>query len=86
MKQVEILANFEREINKLDDVISKPSTDDSLYWLNQGVYKFCKTRFNGNLPHLTSYEQNEKRSDKSLRYLPGRYESRSIQRSILGAF
>lgn len=62
MKQVEILANFEREINKLDDVISKPSTDDSLYWLNQAVYKFCKTRFNGNLPHLTSYEQNEKRT------------------------
>ena len=62
MKQVEILANFEREINKLDDVISKPSTDDSLYWINQAIVKFVKERFNGNAPKRTSYEQNEKRT------------------------
>ena len=50
MKYVKILESFEREINKLDDQINKPATDDSLYWLNQAVYKFVKTRFNGANP------------------------------------
>lgn len=62
MKNVNILISFEREINKLDDTIEKPLTDDSLYWLNQAVSKFIKTRFNGSAPHYTSYEQNEKRT------------------------
>ena len=62
MKNVNILISFEREINKLDDTIEKPLTDDSLYWLNQEVSKFIKTRFNGSAPHYTSYEQNEKRT------------------------
>ena len=62
MKNVNILISFEREINKLDDTIEKPLTDDSLYWLNQAVSKFIKTRFNGSAPHCTSYEQNEKRT------------------------
>lgn len=63
MKYVKILESFEREINKLDDQINKPATDDSLYWLNQAVYKFVKTRFNGaNPPHYTAYEQNELRA------------------------
>lgn len=62
MTNIEILAAFEREINKLDDAINKPSTDDSLYWLNQAKAKLCKQRFNGNAPHYTSYEQNEKRT------------------------
>lgn len=62
MKYIEILANFEREINELDNTFTKPATEDSLYWINQAVVKFVKLRFNGNLPHLTSYEQNEKRT------------------------
>ena len=62
MKRLNILAAFELEINKLDDAINKPVTDDSLYWLNQAVSKFVKERFNGNAPHYTSYEQNEKRT------------------------
>lgn len=62
MTNIQILAAFEREINQIDDVLNKPATDDSLYWLNQAIYKFCKTRFNGNAPHFTSYEQNEKRT------------------------
>lgn len=61
MKKIEILAAFEREINKLDDNLSKPVTDDSVYWINQAISKFSKERFNGNAPHRTSYEQNEKR-------------------------
>ena len=62
MTNIQILAAFEREINQIDDTLNKPATDDSLYWLNQAVYKFSKTRFNGNAPHFTSYEQNEKRT------------------------
>lgn len=62
MKGVDILAAFELEINKLDDAINKPATDDSLYWINQAVVKFVKDRFNGNAPKRTSYEQNEKRT------------------------
>jgi len=61
MTYIEILTNFEREINKIDDVIGKPATDDSLFWLNQAVAKFVKLRFNGDLLHRTSYEQNDKR-------------------------
>ena len=62
MKGVDILAAFELEINKIDDALNKPATDDSLYWLNQAIFKFVKERFNGNVPKRTSYEQNEKRT------------------------
>lgn len=62
MKRLELLAAFELEINKLDDAVNKPVTDDSLYWINQAILKFVKERFNGNAPHYTSYEQNEKRT------------------------
>lgn len=62
MKRLQILAAFELEVNKLDDAINKPVTDDSLYWINQAALKFAKERFNGNAPHYTSYEQNEKRT------------------------
>jgi len=34
MKNIKIIENFEREINKLDDVVNKPTTEDSLFWLN----------------------------------------------------
>lgn len=61
MTYINIVANFEKEINKIDDQINKPKTDDSLYWLNQAVQKFCKVRFNRDFVHYTSYEQNEKR-------------------------
>lgn len=56
MRGVDILASFELEINKIDDVKEKPLTDDSLYWLNQAIVKFVKDRFNGNAPKRTSYE------------------------------
>jgi len=61
MKYLDILIGFEREINKLDDTINKPATDDSLYWLNQAVSKFCKLRTNGDFIHQTGYEETEKR-------------------------
>lgn len=62
MRGVDILEAYELEINKLDDTIDKPVTDDSLYWINQATVKFAKDRFNGNAPKRTSYEQNEKRT------------------------
>lgn len=62
MRCIDLIAAFELEINKLDDALDKPVTDDSIYWINQAVIKFVKERFNGNLPHRTSYEQNEKRT------------------------
>ena len=62
MRAIDILASFELEINKLNDAINKPLTDDSLYWINQAIMKFVKDRFNGNAPKRTSYEQNEKRT------------------------
>lgn len=61
MKNIEILTSFETEINLLDNELDKPSTDDSLYWLNQATNKFVKTRFNGDQTHHTGYEQTEKR-------------------------
>lgn len=74
MKYIDILANFEREIGLLDNSVDKPSTDDSLFWLNQAVAKFYKQRFNGDFVHNTSYEQTEKRREdlinlyKSIQY------------------
>ncbi len=61
MTFINILTSFEREINKFHDAVDKPSTDDSLFWLNQSVAKFVKLRFNSDPVHSTSYEQNEKR-------------------------
>lgn len=61
MTNIKIIESFELEIDKLDNAIEKPSTDDSLYWLNQAVGKFTKLRFNGDFIHGTGYEQNEKR-------------------------
>ena len=69
MKGVDILAAFELEINKINNALEKPLTDDSLYWLNQAVVKFVKDRFNGNAPKRTSYEQNEKRTRDLIKLL-----------------
>ena len=62
LRCIDLIASFELEINKLDDALEKPVTDDSVYWINQAVMKFVKDRFNGNAPKRTSYEQNEKRT------------------------
>lgn len=61
MKRIDILASFETEIDKLNNEIEKPATDDSLFWLNQAANKFVKLRFNGDPVHKTGYEQTEKR-------------------------
>lgn len=63
MTNIEVIANFEREINKLDDAANKPATEDSLFWLNQAIAKFIKLRTNGDFIHKTGYEQTEKRRE-----------------------
>ena len=63
MTKIEIVANFEREINKIDDAVNKPATEDSLFWLNQAIAKFVKLRFNGDFVHNTGYEETEKRRE-----------------------
>ena len=67
MRTVDLIAAFELEINKLDNSLQKPVTDDSLFWINQAVIKFVKDRFNGNPPKKTSYEQNEQRTRDLIR-------------------
>ena len=67
MKNYQLIAAFELEINKLDNALQKPVTDDSLFWINQAIIKFVKDRFNGNPPKRTSYEQNEKRTRDLIR-------------------
>lgn len=60
MRYIDILEAFETEIGVINKT-EKPLTTDSLFWLNQAVDKFVKLRFNTDLVHRTSYEQNEKR-------------------------
>lgn len=63
MRYIDILTAFETEINKINDVVNKPATDDSLFWLNQAVAKFVKQRFNGDQINNLGYEQTEKRRE-----------------------
>lgn len=72
MRYIDILTAFEMEINKIDDTLNKPLVDDSLYWLNQAVLKFCKIRFSGSEPSVTSYEQTEKRTVDLLNLYTGK--------------
>ena len=62
MKNYQLIGAFELEINKLNNSLEKPLTDDSLFWINQAVVKFTKERFNGAPPRGTSYEETEKRA------------------------
>lgn len=63
MKYIELQYAFELEAANLDaPVTAKLRSADILYWLNQGVDKFIKTRYNGTNPKLTSFEQDEKRA------------------------
>lgn len=62
MKYIELQYAFEVEAASIDSMDNKVDSQDILYWLNQGVYKFIKTRYNGNNFLRTSFEQDEKRS------------------------
>ena len=87
MKALNILESFELEINKLDDSLNKPVTDDSIYWINQAVLKFVKERFNGNAPHYTSFEQNEKRTRDLIKlYKTKKYDLSSASPEVHSTF
>ncbi|UWG05933.1 MAG: hypothetical protein [Bacteriophage sp.] len=45
MKYIALQEAFELEINKLDDNLSKPTTNTTEYFLNAGLDKFWKTRY-----------------------------------------
>lgn len=53
---------FERELNVVND-LQKPMSDTVMYWLNQAVLKFVKTRYSGTNAKTTAFEQNQKRID-----------------------
>lgn len=82
MTYIEILVAFETEINKINDSVNKPATDDSLFWLNQAVAKFVKQRFSGDLTKNLSYEQTEKRRQDLINLLETRiYDSSQFKYS-----
>lgn len=63
MKYIELQYAFELEAANIDAPLEgKIGSEDIKYWLNQGVDKFIKTRYNGSNPKLTSFEQDEKRA------------------------
>ena len=80
MTNIEILTAFETEINQLNNELTKPSTDDSLFWLNQSVNKFVKIRFNGDFIHREGYEQTEKRRNDLIKlFKTVTYDDEDIQ-------
>ena len=63
MKNIELLESFELELNKLDDNLTKPTTNTTEYFLNAGLDKFWKTRYSQNNPKVRGFEQIQKRID-----------------------
>ena len=63
MRYIDLQVAFELEINKLDDGLNKPKSDDIEYWLNVGLDKFVKTRYSGVNTKGESFEQSQKRID-----------------------
>ena len=63
MKYIELQEAFERELNKLDDGLTKPKSSDTEWWLNRGLEKFYKTRYSGINFKQKGFEQDQKRID-----------------------
>ena len=63
MKYIALQEAFELEINKLDDNLSKPTTNTTEYFLNAGLDKFWKTRYSAMNYKREGFEQTEKRID-----------------------
>ena len=63
MRYIDLQVAFELEVNKLDDGLNKPKSDDIEYWLNVGLDKFVKTRYSGVNTKGESFEQSQKRID-----------------------
>lgn len=77
MRYIDILTAFETEINKINDTVNKPATDDSLFWLNQAVAKFIKQRFNGDPINNLGFEQTEKRREDLIHLVKTKHYSNS---------
>lgn len=63
MKNIELIESFEIELDKLDDNLTKPTTNITEYWLNQGLEKFWKTRYSLMNTKREAFEQTQKRID-----------------------
>lgn len=63
MKNIELQASFEIELNKLDDNLTKPTSLITEYWLNAGLDKFWKTRYSQMNVKREGFEQTQKRID-----------------------
>lgn len=63
MRYIAMQEAFELEINKLDDNLSKPTTNTTEYFLNAGLDKFWKTRYSAMNYKREGFEQTEKRID-----------------------
>lgn len=63
MKLIELQESFEIELNKLEDNLTKPTTNITEYFLNVGLEKFWKTRYSENNFKRESFEQTQKRID-----------------------
>lgn len=63
MTNLDLQYAFELETNSIDAYLTtKLKSDDIIYWLNAGLDKFVKTRFDGDNKTGKSFEQNEKRA------------------------
>ena len=63
MKFIQLQESFEIELNKLDDGLTKPTSNITEYFLNAALDKFWKTRYSQNNFKREGFEQTEKRVD-----------------------
>lgn len=63
MKYITLQESFEIELNKLDDGLTKPTSNITEYFLNAALEKFWKTRYSSNNFKRESFEQTQKRID-----------------------
>lgn len=63
MTPFEFQVAFERELDVFYNALEKPTSSTTMYWLNQAVMKFIKTRYSGTNAKTTSFEQDQKRID-----------------------
>ncbi len=63
MKYIELVESLELELNKWDDGLTKPTTNEEEYFLNAAVEQFYKTRYSGMNIKQKGFEQDQKRID-----------------------
>lgn len=78
MKYIELQEAVEIEIAKLDDNLTKPSSNITEYFLNTALDKYWKTRYSSNNFKREGFEQTQKRID-DLRTLIVEYNYESAE-------